>query len=79
MMKNRILLALSICIALLCGIATHAQGPLATTHFRQNKNLAAAQSYVALAYLKIDKAETERGDRIRGHAQQAKALLMEPD
>jgi hypothetical protein len=79
MPKNITVLILSISIAFYCGSAVNAQGPLTTIDAHRYSNLAAAQSYIARAYEKISKAQAEQGDKIRGHALQAKALLMEAD
>lgn len=78
-MKNNIAITLALCIAFLCGIAVDAQGPILNIDPHSHRNLAAAQNYIVLAYEKVNEAQAENGDRLRGHAAQAKALLNEAD
>lgn len=79
MTKQNVVITLILCIASAFVGTMFGQGPVVNIDRRRHVNLAAAQSYIVQAYQMLDKAQQANEDRLGGHAQRAKDLLMQAD
>ena len=76
-MKIRKVLATGIVTLAMIGTALAAQAPVQDINPARNPNLAEAQRLIGQAYQKIDVAQKDNHDDMKGHAEKAKALLSE--
>jgi F0F1-type ATP synthase membrane subunit b/b' len=76
-MKPRMFFALATVAALLYGLALFAQAPVVNIDRNRHGNLWAAQKAIVEAFQKIDQAQKANNDKLGGHAQQAKDLLVQ--
>ncbi|HEX4002640.1 MAG TPA: hypothetical protein VHX36_08330 [Candidatus Acidoferrales bacterium] len=77
-MKNR-KLALVLAAALLGAGIVLAQAPSVTIDAHKHEYLAEAQHNIQQAFQDIDQAQTANREKLGGHAEKAKALLLQAD
>jgi hypothetical protein len=77
MTKNSVIRTLVMCSVMASTSLMFAQGPAQNIDPNKHANLAAAQRSIAHAYEKIDAAQQANADRLGGHGEKAKQLLMQ--
>jgi hypothetical protein len=74
-MNIRKVFATGIVTAALIGTTLAAQAPMQDINPQRNPNLAEAQRLIGQAFAKIDVAQKDNHDDMKGHAEKAKDLL----
>jgi hypothetical protein len=77
MTKNNVIRTLVMCSVMVSTSMMFAQGPAQNIDPHKHANLASAQTSIAHAYQKIDTAQQANRDRLGGHGQKAKDLLVQ--
>jgi len=79
MKTKKVVLGCLLAGALVCGGIALAQGPVVNIDPHRHSHLADAQRHIQEAYAKLDEAQRDNKDRLGGHAEKAKDLLMAAD
>jgi hypothetical protein len=77
MTKNNVIRTLVMCSVMASTSMMFAQGPAQNIDPNKHSHLASAQASIAHAYQKIDAAQQSNRDRLGGHGEKAKELLVQ--